>query len=349
MSRYKSGTKRSRVSKLVLVIVAILIFVAIAGIFYVRTTYNNKLKAVSASQKAQLVTIPLGSTVKETGVILEKAGVIRSGWAFEWYVRNNNLRDKIQAGTYNLRPSQSIPDIANVLTQGKVATDLVTILPAQRLDQIKKALIAAGFSDAVVTDALNPIHYANHPALVDKPKGASLEGYLYPESFQKTAQTSAEIVVKGSLDEMQKHLTPDLRAGIVRQGLTVHEGIVLASIIEQEVSNVDDKKIVAQVFLRRLRADIPLQSDATAPYGAIIAGQQPSLTYESAFNTYSHKGLPPGPISNVGKSSLEAVANPAQTDYLYFVAGDDGKTYFSHTLSEHQQLTKEHCKKLCSS
>jgi UPF0755 protein len=235
------------------------------------------------------------------------------------------------------------------LTQGKVATDTVTILPAQRLDQIRTALINSGFKEADVDEALKPELYADHPALVDKPEGANLEGYLYPETFHKTATTKPEAIIRLALDETQARLTPDVRAGIVKQGLTVHQGIILASIIEQEVSNPDDKKVVAQVFLKRLREDMALESDPTAHYGAILAGAEPTLQFDSPYNTYKIKGLPPGPISNVGSASLLAVANPATGDYLYFVAGDDGKTYFSRTLAEHESLTRQHCKKLCQS
>lgn len=348
MNKLNSYRRKTFLSKLLVIGVIAIIVVIGMSVVIVRRSYDENLKAVSTSQNAQLVTIPLGSTVKEIGMILRKAGVIRTGWAFEWYVRNNNVRDKIQAGTYYLRPNQSIPEITNVLTQGKVATDLVTILPGQRLDQIKKALISSGFSEAEVASALNPNAYLDHPALVDKPQPASLEGYLYPESFQKTAETKPSTIVKASLDQMQKYLTPDTRAGITRQGLTVYEGIILASIIDQEVSSPSDQKTVAQVFLKRLKEGQALESDATAIYGAVLAGQTPSITYDSAYNSYQHKGLPPTPISNVSKSALEAVSSPSNTDFLYFVAGDDGKTYFSHTLSEHEQLTKEHCKKLCS-
>lgn len=348
MNKIRAYRKRSMIPKVIIIAVVAVVLIAGISTIVVRKSYDENLKPVTSSQNAQLVSIPLGSSVKEIGIILKKAGVIRAGWAFEWYVRNNNLRDDIQAGTYYLRPSQSVPEITAELTQGKVATDLVTILPGQRLDQIKKALIANGFSEADVNLALKPANYANHPALVDKPKTASLEGYLYPESFQKTADTKPETIVKSSLDEMQKYLTPETRAGITRQGLTVYEGITLASIIDQEVGSPDEKKMVAQVFLKRLREGMALQSDPTVIYGAIAAGKVPSLTYDSAYNTYTHTGLPPTPISNVSKAALDAVAAPANTDYLYFVAGDDGKTYFSKTLAEHEQLTAEHCKKLCN-
>ena len=299
-----------------------------------------------------LVRIRSGATVQEIGKKLQDQGLIKASWAFEWYVRNNDARDRLQAGTYSLRPNQSVQDITNILTHGKVATDLVTILPGQRLDQIREALINnAGFSAQDVDAALDPAQYTDSPAMSDKPTAANLEGYLYPETFQKTADTKPETIIRASLAEMQKHLTPEIRTAFIKQGLTVHEGVILASIIEQEVSNPNDKFTVAQVFLSRKGQSIKLQSDPTAVYGAIKAGQTlslaESLSFDSPYNTYLYVGLPPGSISNVSKASLQAVANPASTDYLFFVAGDDGTTYFSRTIQEHEALTAQHCKKLC--
>ena len=126
-----------------------------------------------------------------------------------------------------------------------------------------------------------------------------------------------------ALDELQSKLTPEIRAGFVRQGLTVHQAIIVASIVEQEVSNVSDRSKVAQVFLKRYKENMPLGSDVTAYYGALLAGKKPSVLYKSAYNTHNVTGLPPGPISNVSESSLKAVSSPADSDYLYFVSGDD--------------------------
>lgn len=338
-----------------MMLIAVFLVLVIGGsIFAVRKTYESNLRPVSDSQKSHLVTIPLGSSVKEIAVILKKADLIRSTWAFEWYIRNHNLREELKAGTYSLHPNLNVSEIAEVLTQGKIDTALVTILPAQRIDQIRDALINKyQFNASDVDAALNPALYIDHPALVDKPRNASLEGYLYPESFQKTATTKPETIIRASLDQMHKYLTPEIRAGIVKQGLNVHQGVILASIIEQEVTKPEDKKQVAQVFLKRLREGKMLESDATAGYGAILEGKKESLTYDSPYNTYKHTGLTPGPISNVGKASLESVANPASTDYLYFVSGDpddkgNSTTYFSKTLEEHQAFTRQYCKKQCS-
>ncbi len=349
MSGYSIGSsKTSRWRKVWLIALVVIIIGLVASVVVIRQTYYNNLKPVSASQRAVTVTVPLGASAKEIAAKLQAAGLIRASWAFEWYVRNHNLRDKLQAGTYALRPNQSIPEIITTLTHGKVETDLITILPGQRLDQIRESLINnGGYSAEAVDKALDPAQYADHPALADKPTKASLEGYLYPDSYEKTADTKPETIVRASLDEMQKHLTPEIRAAMSKQGLTVHEGVILASIVEQEVSKKTDKPTVAQVFLLRLKKGMPLGSDVTAFYGAIKAGQAPTVGYDSPYNTRIHAGMPPGPISNVSQASLQAVASPAGTDYLYFVAGDDGNTYFSHTNDEHEALTRQYCKKLC--
>jgi len=309
--------------------------------------YTDGLRPVSTSQRVQLVTVKEGASVSQIAALLKQQGLIRSTWAFKLYVSGKDLRDDLQAGTYNIQPNQSVQEIVSQLTHGKIATNLVTILPGQRLDQVRTTLINDGFTSADVDKALDPAQYADNPALVDKPAGASLEGYLYPDSFQKTASTSAQSIISRSLDEMNQQITPDLRAAFTKQGVSTYQGIILASIVEQEVSKPADRTQVAQIFLKRLRMGMTLGSDVTAYYGAILAGQKLSTTYDSPYNTLLHKGLPPTPISNVNASALQAVAHPAGTDWLFFVTGDDGVTHFSQTYEEHQALTQQYCHKLC--
>ncbi len=339
--------KRSLPWAIVSVCVAVFAAILIAGVT-VRQVYIRNLKPVNASQRTVTITVPRGATLHDITLLLQKQNLIRSSWAFEWYVRSKEVRDNLQAGTYELRPSQSVQEIVDVLTQGRIAKDLFTILPAQRLSQIRDRLVSSGYTATEVDAALQPDQYKGHPALVDKPAGASLEGYLYPESFEKTADTKPTAIIKASLDEMAKKLTPDVRSAITSQGLPVYQGIILASIVEKEVSKPEDRAIVAQVFYKRLRTGMVLGSDVTVLYGSLVAKGTNDLTYDSPYNTHLHAGLPPGPISNVSQVSLNAVGHPASTDYLYFVSGDDGVTYFSNTLNEHNAAVAAHCKKLCS-
>ncbi len=348
MSYDNSRPRKRRWPKILSVFGIVLVLIAAGGIIEVRRLYSDGLKPVSSSQRKIIVTIPTGSTVKSISSLLRQNQLIRSTWVFEQYISQHNLGNSLQAGTYILQPNQGVADIVLAISEGKIKTDLATILPGQRLDQIRKTLIRDGYSDADVDASLVASLYKDHPALVDKPVSANLEGYLYPDSYQKTADTTPQDIIRLSLDQMQKRLTPDVRASIEKQHLTMYEGIILASIVEQEVSSPDDKAQAAQVFLKRLSLGMPLGSDVTVIYGALVAGQPASLEYDSLYNTHTHKGLPPGPISNVSQASLQAVAHPANTDWLFFVSGDDGITYFSKTLEEHQALTALHCKKLCS-
>lgn len=348
MRHYQLYKQSGRAPRKLMVLLAVAALLMLAGMVVVRHVYFENLRPVSNNTTTQYVTIATGSTVSQIAHQLAKAGLIRSAQSFEWYISSHNLREKLQAGTYSIARSESVQQIVDQLAHGKVALDLVTILPGKRVDEIRQAFIKAGFATPAVDGALNIDSYrTTYPALADNPAGSTLEGFLYPDTFQKTATTDPKVIIGASLDEMQQHLTTDVRRGFANQGLTVYQGVVLASIVEQEVPKQTDRNQAAQVFLKRLHTDMMLGSDVTARYGAIHAGFTPSLDYDSPYNTLLHKGLPPGPISNVSDSSLKAVAHPAATDWLYFVAGDDGTTYFSKTLQEHQALTQKYCHKLC--
>ncbi len=313
-----------------------------------RIWYDRNLQPVSSSSSLTYFTVEKGASVHQIGVGLKYTNLIRSSQAFETYVRTNELFDKLQAGTYVLSRSMSAPQIVDKMIKGDVAKNLLTILPAKRLDQIQQAFKEAGYAQTQINRAFNPAQYNGHPTLASLPAGVSLEGYLYPDSFQKESDTPAETIVRESLDEMQKYLTQDTVSGFTAQNLSIYDAITLASIVEQETDDPTYQPTVAQVFLSRIRQNIALQSDPTANYAADIAGQPRSLSINSAYNTYLHPGLPPGPIGNVTAQALKAVAHPASTDYLYFVAGDDGKVHFSRTAKEHQDAVAKYCTKQCS-
>jgi len=328
---------------------AIAVALVLGATAAVRHAYFEGLRAVAPqSQTVQLVTVKSGATLDQIAQQLKESGLIRSSWAFKLYVGSKNVRDALQAGTYSFSPSQSVQQIVVQLSHGKVAVDLVTIIPGQRLDQIRTTLRNYGFTEADVAAALEPGLYAGNPALVDKPAGASLEGYIYPDSFQKDSNTTQQEIITKALDEMDQKLTPDLRQAFAAHGLSTYQAIILASIVEQEVSNPNDRAQVAQVFLSRLNNGMLLGSDVTAFYGSRLAGQGASLAYDSPYNTRLHAGLPPTPISNVTIGALQAVANPANTNWLYFVAGDDGTTHFATNLDDHEYNVSKYCHKLCS-
>lgn len=339
---------KARIPRRVWWLLAGLVCVLLAGTFAVRHVYYTDLSPVSNNQQTQIVTVQTGSSVKQIADQLQKAHLIRSAWALELYVHSQELGSLLQAGTYAISPSMSTQNIVAIMTNGKVSTKLVTILPGARIDQVRTALINAGFTPTSVDAALQPSQYSDLPALAYLPTNVdSLEGLLWPDSFQKDSATQPQDIVRESLVEMGQHLTPTLQASYASEGLSVYQALTLASVVTQEVSKPTDQTQVAQVFLSRLHTGMMLGSDVTAYYGSIEAGHAPSLTYDSPYNTLIHAGLPPTPISTVTANALNAVAHPASTGWLYFVTGDDGTTYFSTTLQEHQSQTQQYCHKLC--
>ncbi len=331
----------------------IIIIIIVVGGFFARREYYNDLKPANPEGHSRSVQIAAGASGDQIAGQLASEGIIKSKWAFELYLTRSDARSELKAGTYELSPAMDVGQIVSILSHGRVSTHLVTILPGVRLDQVRQTLIDDGFKASDVDAALNPAAYAGNAALVDKPSGASLEGFLYPDSFAKDSNTQPQQIISESLAEMASHLTPSLRAAFAKEGLNVFQGVTLASIVEQEAASPSDRAQVAQVFLSRLKDGTMLGSDVTAFYGAVVAGKSnltpgQQLQLDTPYNTLINKGLPPGPISNVDDTALQAVAHPANTNWLFFVAGDNGKVYFSTTAAEHQAQIAAHCHKLCN-
>ncbi|MFO0971280.1 MAG: endolytic transglycosylase MltG [Candidatus Saccharimonadales bacterium] len=306
--------------------------------------YTQSIKARTGGDTFTLVNIQSGSGTRQIALQLEQQKVIKSARAFAWYVRLNGIAS-LQAGEYRLSSKQSVADIATTLSDGKVTTVNVLIPPGQRLDQIIKILEKEGYKEADIEEALQNVR--DHPLLRGLPAGAKLEGYLFPETYSIEPSTTAEQLIRTMLDTFEKRITTETRSGIAAQGLTLQQAIILASIIQKEVPDAEVQRTVAQVFLSRLRQGMVLGSDVTYMYAAAMSGEAATPALDSPYNTRRIQGLPPTAISNFNFSALQAVANPTKTDYLYFVAGDDGVTHFSRTLAEHEALVQKYCKKLC--
>lgn len=228
------------------------------------------------------------------------------------------------------------------------------IKPGETIFDIQDNLIALGYSETEVESAF----YANYDFdfLKNRPSGATLEGYLYGETHTFYENTPVTEILEAFLSDMSDVITEnDLEARYQNQGLTLHEGITLASVIQKEAKSAE-QATVAQVFLTRLNNGISLGSDVTASYAAdvidperqIYTTNSEVLTIDSCYNTRLYQGLPCGPISNPGLSALLAVAEPSETSYLYFLTGDDGMMYYSYTEDEHVQNIYSHCQNLCN-
>lgn len=306
--------------------------------------YLSALQPRTSDPVYSVVTVEQGSGTSDIAIELQKSEVIKSARAFTIYTRLSGINN-LQAGTYRLSSADSVPEIVTIIADGKVTTQNMLISPGLRLDEIVSVLEKEGYTEADVETALTSVR--SHPLLAGYPKNARLEGYLYPDTYQIEPNTSAKEAIEKMLDNFDTAITPDMRAGIKAQGLTLQQAIILASIVQQEVSDPDVQRTVAQVFIKRLQEGTVLGSDVTYMYAAEQFGTVNNPSSNSPYNTRKFAGLPPTAISNFNLSALKAVANPTDTEYVYFVAGDDGKTYFSYTLEQHQANIDKYCIKGC--
>jgi UPF0755 protein len=209
-------------------------------------------------------------------------------------------------------------------------------------DEIDNVALAGG--GAAFLDATRKIDPARYDFLQDRPADAMLEGYLFPDTYTVKSDTSAEDLVNRMLENFEQRFTPEMRQQAADQGLTVYQVLTMASIIEREAQQADERPIIASVYFNRINAGMPLQADPTVQYPLGKEGEwwpklQPGQPDEvdSPYNTYQNSGWPPGPICNPSLASIQAALEPATTDFLYFVAKGDGTHAFTADLAEHEQ------------
>lgn len=333
--------------KVVVGIIAGIVLLVAAAVFAAAWWYRQQLQPVSNDTTSKRVVIESGSTPSMIADTLKSAGVIRNTQAFMFYIQLSQQRDSLKAGAYTIKPSQSVPEIVDHLVSGKQDTFSITFLPGDTLANHRKRLIAAGYSESEVDTAFAKSYTS--PLFEGKPASADLEGYIYGETYEFASTATVEDILMRTFEQFEAEVTSKkLVEGFKKQGLTLYQGITLASIIQREVPTAGDQKQIAAVFYNRIKAGMTLGSDVTYQYAAKKLGVAPDPTLDSPYNTRIHQGLPPGPIASPGASALEATAAPAANDYLFFLSGDDDKTYFGRTDAEHQRNIVSHCQKKCS-
>ncbi|MBV9279471.1 MAG: endolytic transglycosylase MltG, partial [Chloroflexi bacterium] len=313
----------------------------------------------SSSSAAVTVHVGTGDTVTSVANRLQRAGMINSALLFRVDARLQNLAGKLKAGDYRLRRDMSIDEMVAAFTHYTQRYVRVAIPEGFRAEQIAARLQTIGINAAQFLAAVRhpDARVLKLPILQDKPPGRSLEGYLFPSTYTKlprgfTAREMADFMV----ETLNAEFSPALRAGARRQGLTIYQTLTLASIVEREARLPSERPLVASVYLNRLHDRTqrwPLNADPTIQYvigtpkrwWPVLRAEPKSIAPSSPYNTYTHFGLPPGPIANPGLASIEAVVNPPSTKYYYFVAKNDClHQAFSETYE--QQLAnqqKYHC------
>ncbi|MBR2588748.1 endolytic transglycosylase MltG [Candidatus Saccharibacteria bacterium] len=303
-----------------------------------------------------------GETMPIISDNLAAAGIIKNSLAFQIYMRAHNMADRIKTGEYRFQRTMDVEQIGKQLVEGVKDSNVFsfTILPGSTIKDIKADLLQKGYSSAEIEAAFAKRY--DSPVLQGLPESTTegaeyLEGFLFGDTYEFYKSDSVEKIIQTALAAMWEVVNSNnLVSRYSERGLTLYQGITLASIIQKEANSYESQRTVAQVFYSRMNQNIALGSDVTAKYAAdlldptrkIYTDNSLVIEIDSPYNTRKHLGLTPGPICNPGISALLAVAEPTDTSYLYFLTGDDGVMYYSYTEAEHNQNIIDHCQNLCN-
>lgn len=292
---------------------------------------------------AQSFVVKQGESVNIISQNLYTQKIIKNKFIFETYLWLGRAEGRVLSGVYTLPANISIRQLVNILTLGPGSSQRAILL----VEGWDRRLMAQAFdknnldgSQFLSLTADKSAWEADYDFLIDAPASASLEGYIFPDTYFIDDSSQVEDLVTKALDNFDKKLDEKLRAEISRQSKSIFEVITLASIVEREVPKDADKKMIADIFLKRLDVGIGLQSDATINFITGKGLASPSLEdlqVESPYNTYKYRGLPPGPISSPGLSSIEAVVYPTPNEYYYFLTTPEGEVIYARTHDEHVQ------------
>ena len=352
------STRDARRRRVMLMLAAYTLLVAL-GLAFLLSNVPRTLAANVRALAAPASVVPAsgtstidlreGSSAEEIIEQLEKAGVARDGKALRALLDLAGLSSKLQAGRYRLTANMPPAEILRVLADGPNRPQVITFREGLRNEEIGETLQKEGILSVADWEvALGQPRTA--PFLDSRPDGASLLGYLMPATYAYDEKTTAGGLVQSMLDAFGKQVTPEMIAAGRTRGMTLHQVVTLASIVEREAASATERPLIAAVFINRLTQGVPLQADPTVQF---VVSRVPGnverfgywkralttadLALPSPYNTYLNQGLPPGPIANPGVESIKAVVNPAGVPYLYFVASPacDGTHLFAATLAEH--------------
>ena len=294
-------------------------------------------------KEKKIFNIESGQGVNEISNNLFKDGLINNKFILETYLWLIESEEKVKAGKYIFEPNISMFNLVKLILDTPRESQMsVTLLEGWDRILIGKELESNGFSSTIFLDLTKEkLNYVSQFSfLKDLPNKESLEGYIFPDTYYINIKTDENDFILKTLNNFDKKLDLSLREEIKKQNKSIFEIITLASIIEREVPNNEDKKMIADIFLKRLSIGMALQSDATINFitgKGMIQPTYDDLEVDSLYNTYKYPGLPPGPISNPGLDSIKAVIYPESNNYYFFLTSKDGKVIYSTTYDEHLQ------------
>lgn len=332
--------------KTIIIINAIIFLTLVAGLF---AWYQTALGSHSRNTTPETITIESGTKTADILKELEEKKIIKSPLAVKIYLYGHPDL-KLQAGVYEFKPNTPTRQVIASIAQGETSSQEVKILFREGLTikEMQAELTKQGYLTDKSFEVLATTSIKNLPStlkdysfLKDVPQTATLEGYLFPDTYRLYKDFTAHDLIQKMLANFETKLTPELRTGVSNSGHSLQEVITMASLVEKEVQTEKDMKIVAGLFWDRITVGQALQSCASLAY--ILGVRKIQYSYEdtqvkSSYNTYLHPGLPPGPISNPGLRAIQATIYPTKTDYNYFLSRPDtGETIFSRTLEEHNE------------
>ncbi len=345
-------------------IIYLIVIIVLISIFFIYLGYALSVKPSFQNGKNFVITKGEGAT--EIAQKLKQAGIVRSAWIFEFYLYLTGKRNKILAGEYQLS-AMNMPDLANYLTKGVDKETTIKIIEGWTLDQINDYFLSRGLSKQIdffekvgqppscsanqcqeakliKKDFIKKI--ADRFSFFDgKPSDATLEGYLFPDTYRVFKDATIEEIIIKMLENFDAKLEPFMRYEIDKQNKNIYEILTMASIIEAEVPHEADRAIISGILWKRLETGMPLQVDSTLNY---VTGHNSralsssELKINSPYNTYLYPDLPPGPIGNPGLSAIKAAIYPQDSPYWFFLSTKDGKTIFSETLNEHNEAKNKY-------
>jgi UPF0755 protein len=293
----------------------------------------------------QFVHIPQGAGSPGIRDRLVASGVIRDATTFRIALWMSGEGRRLKAGEYRFDREMTPFEVIDKLARGDVYVVNVTFREGLTVAEMSKIFESHGIGPASAF-----VNAAGNAALVRQldPSAGDLEGYLFPETYALPRHVEAAALVRLMVSRFERVFTPELRQAAAARNLTVRQAVTLASIVEKETAKPEERPLVAAVYLNRLRSRMALQCDPTVIYALLKVGRysgnlhRDDLNLDSPYNTYRYPGLPPGPIASPGRASLEAVAHPADADFLYFVSRNDGSHEFARTLEEHNRNVQKY-------
>lgn len=325
-----------------LLFVFVLVVAGAAAAWWGRQMLDAPYRGFDAEEV--FVEIPQGTGVAAIGDRLAASGVVQHAMLFRVAARLSGSERKLQAGEYRFADAATPAAIVDRLARGDVYTRAVTFREGLTMWEMADVFATSGLGtrDEFLAEARDVSRIRS----ID-PDASSLEGYLFPDTYQLPRAAGATGTVDAMVAGFLRTFDTDLRAAAAARGLSPREVVTIASLVEKETAAPAERAIVSAVYQNRLRIRMGLQCDPTVIYALQLAGRwngnltRENLRFDSPYNTYRYAGLPPGPIAAPGRASLEAAVTPATVPYLYFVSRNDGTHVFATTLAEHNRNVQE--------